>query len=83
MTDHARRLMLKECEKIGGDPNALLEHAILNGWQKVYPIKDNGAGNGTEPKGFAGLRQFIREREEGNGDVDVTAMLQLGAGERR
>lgn len=48
MTDHARELMVEACVKIGGDPNALLEHAILSGWQKVFPIKqvESSSGNG-------------------------------------
>ena len=46
MTDHARELMVDSCVKIGGDPNELLEHAILSGWQKVFPIKKIPPGNG-------------------------------------
>ena len=40
--------MVESCAKIGGDPNALLEHAILSGWQKVFPIKQvaSSSGNG-------------------------------------
>ena len=49
MTDHARQLMITSCEKIGGDPNELLEHAILSGWQKVFPIKSSSSGNGCLP----------------------------------
>lgn len=47
MTDHAKHLMVEACGKIGGDPNELLEHAILSGWQKVFPIKkiENLSGN--------------------------------------
>lgn len=47
MTDHARELTVKECEKIGGDPNELLEQAILKGWQTVYPTKDGRNGKGS------------------------------------
>ena len=46
ITDHARELMVESCNKIGGDPNELLEHAILSGWQKVFPIKKTSPGNG-------------------------------------
>lgn len=41
MTDRARKLMVEACEKIGGDPNELLDHAILSGWKKVFPIAQN------------------------------------------
>lgn len=50
MTDTARRLMVKSCEKIGGDLNNLLEHAILRGWQTVFPIREGDNGRGTEGK---------------------------------
>lgn len=87
MTDRARVLILRELVKIGGDSNAILDQSIRKGWQDVFPIKDNGAGNGTEPKGFSGLREYIRTREEGGGDVrDVTlesVRLALAEGERR
>lgn len=53
MTDRARQLMVEACAKIGGDPNALLEYAILSGWQKVFPIP---AG-----RDVSGEQKFIQE----------------------
>lgn len=38
LTDHARQLTVNACVKIGGDPNKLIEHAILRGWKTVFPI---------------------------------------------
>ena len=40
MTDHARDLIVKELEKLGGDPNALLDQSIRKGWQDVFPLKE-------------------------------------------
>jgi hypothetical protein len=40
MTNHARDLILKECEKLGGDPNDLLDQSIRKGWQDVFPMKE-------------------------------------------
>lgn len=50
LTDHARKLTVESCGKIGGDPNELLEHAILRGWQTVFPIKGNGSTPSDPPK---------------------------------
>ena len=47
MTDEARKLVIKECVKIGGDPNALLEQSIMRGWAGIFPIKDDSNGKGT------------------------------------
>jgi hypothetical protein len=41
MTDRARGLIIEECEKLGGNPNDLLEQSIRKGWQDVFPIKNN------------------------------------------
>jgi hypothetical protein len=40
MTDHARELIVKELDKLGGDPNALLDQSIRKGWQDVFPLKE-------------------------------------------
>jgi hypothetical protein len=40
MTDHARELIVRECEKLGGDPNELLDQSIRKGWQDVFPLKE-------------------------------------------
>ena len=47
MTAHAAKLLNTELKKIGGDPNALLNQSIMNGWKSVFPLKDNGGNNGN------------------------------------
>jgi hypothetical protein len=44
MTNKARNLIFSECEKIGGDPNDLLEQSILRGWTGVFPVKVQNVG---------------------------------------
>jgi len=44
MTDTARSLIVSKMQKIGGDPNAILEESICNGWQGVFAPRDNGPG---------------------------------------
>ena len=39
MTNRARALIIEECEKLGGDPNKLLEQSITRGWASVFPLK--------------------------------------------
>jgi hypothetical protein len=50
MTDEARVLIFRECGKIGGDPNDLLEQSIMRGWTGVFPIKGNGSSPPDPPK---------------------------------
>jgi hypothetical protein len=61
LTDRARELIVRELEKIGGDPVPILEQSVRNDWQDVYPLRDKGAHGardrpGAEPKGFAAIR---------------------------
>lgn len=43
MTDRARKLVIKELEKLrdmGHDPAAVLDRSTVKGWTDVYPLKD-------------------------------------------
>jgi hypothetical protein len=59
MTNHARDLIIKECDKLGGDPNDLLDQSIRKGWQDVFPLKEqpnvapSPSAPMTEPKPYA------------------------------
>jgi hypothetical protein len=44
MTDHAKKLLNKELDKLATSDDqkiALLEQSILNNWKGVFPIKEN------------------------------------------
>jgi len=48
MTDYAVKLLKKKLDSITSKPEeqiAILEQSILNGWQGVYPIKDDTTPN--------------------------------------
>lgn len=60
MTERARHLIVREIEKIGGDPNALLDQSIRKGWQDVFPIKNNGT---DPPKRKSGCTHVGCERK--------------------
>ena len=51
MTDRAAELMRKKLMKIyegeAHPPNAVLEQSIERGWKGVFPLKDDGNGNGS------------------------------------
>lgn len=58
MTDRARTLILRELEKIGGDPNPILDQSIRRGWLDVFPVRSGprevasaGAGDNPFPLG--------------------------------
>lgn len=57
MTDHAKRLALNKLIALhsqGEDPKAVIEQAILNGWQGLFPVKGdcrNGYRNGLYETG--------------------------------
>lgn len=58
MTDRARTLILRELEKIGGDPNPILDQSIRRGWLDVFLVRDGpreasyaGAGDNPFPLG--------------------------------
>ena len=67
MTERAKMLIVSRIEKINQNPNELIEQSIERGWIGIFPLKDNG-GSGGEPKGFAGLREYQRQREEKEGE---------------
>jgi uncharacterized protein YdaU (DUF1376 family) len=78
LTDRARALIFARLERFRtgsrADPNAVLEQSIERGWTGVFPLSRDGpaGGNGQEPKGWAGLREWKKQREEargGRGDV--------------
>jgi hypothetical protein len=49
MTNYALSLMLKKLDKLGSttkNKTNVLNQSIVNGWQDVYPLKQNGQRNG-------------------------------------
>lgn len=59
-TDRARRLVVKELEKLkaqGHDPNECLNQSTRNGWTDVYPIKSKSSKQFGE-KTHAGIKAF-------------------------
>jgi hypothetical protein len=63
MTDRARMLIVKELEKIGGNPAAVLDQSIRKGWQDVFAVREDGAPPSrnrppAEPKGFTAIRSL-------------------------
>jgi hypothetical protein len=63
MTDEAKRLIVLECRKLGGDPNALLEQSIRRGWLDVFPLKDDAGKRDPPGGGSKGLAALQRLRE--------------------
>lgn len=48
-TPYAQKLIIKKLERLGGDPNRLLEQSIENSWQDIYALKtERGNGNGRK-----------------------------------
>jgi hypothetical protein len=41
LTEYAKKLILSKLDKIGQDKNAVLNQAIVKGWQDVFPLKDD------------------------------------------
>lgn len=51
MTDRARKLVIKELEKlrdVGHDPAAVLDRSTVKGWTDVYPLKDGATAKPAE-----------------------------------
>lgn len=61
MSDQAVNLLLKRLDKMTPNPDQqieILNQSIVNGWQGVFPLKDN-------PKGGAGSTDMLREWANG------------------
>jgi hypothetical protein len=55
LTEHAIELTLKELGKLrrqGNDPVEVLEQSIRNGWQGIFPVRNEGGRNGQPTKSF-------------------------------
>jgi len=53
MTDHAIKLLLNKLSALAGDDNAMkikiLNESIVNGWQGIFPLRDNTKGQKPKP----------------------------------
>jgi hypothetical protein len=65
MTEHAQRLALKRLDELraqGHDPRAVIEQSILNGWQGLFPLRqDRGAAVDTAEAVRRAAEAFARD----------------------
>ena len=55
MTTHALELLLKKLDKLANDDNTkieILNESIMNGWNGIFPLKDNSTPNNKNKGGF-------------------------------
>ena len=55
MTTHALELLIKKLDKLSNDDNTkieILNESIMNGWNGVFPLKDNSTPNNKNKGGF-------------------------------
>lgn len=60
LTEYAKKLILSKLEKIGQDKNAILNQAIVKGWQDVFPLREDEVLSSTKPT--FGLSREAEER---------------------
>ena len=55
MTTHALELLIKKLDKLSNDDNTkieILNESIMNGWNGIFPLKDNSTPNNKNKGGF-------------------------------
>ena len=55
MTTHALELLIKKLDKLANDDNTkieILNKSIMNGWNGIFPLKDNSTPNNKNKGGF-------------------------------
>ena len=55
MTTRALELLIKKLDKLANDDNTkieILNESIMNGWNGVFPLKDNSTPNNKNKGGF-------------------------------
>lgn len=55
LTDRARKGVLEELARIGGDPNAVLVQSITNAWRGVFALKTGTVQQMPKPSPLAGM----------------------------
>lgn len=56
LTENAKKLAAAELEKIGQDPSAVINQAILKGWKSFYPLKDEQPQNKPQKRKIEELK---------------------------
>jgi hypothetical protein len=65
LTEYAKKLILSKLDKIGQDKNAVLNQAIVKGWQDVFPLKDEEPMSSKTSFGLSpDEEKFLNEQEE-------------------
>lgn len=72
LSDYMIRLQAKQLTDIGGDPNAVIEQSIRNGWKGLFPLKTASTGppQSVHDKRTATARAMFGETK--NEPVDIT-----------
>ena len=55
MTTHALELLIKKLDRFANDDNTkieILNESIMNGWNGIFPLKDNSTPNNKNKGGF-------------------------------
>ena len=55
MTTRALELLIKKLDKLANDDNTkieILNESIMNGWNGIFPLKDNSTPNNKNKGGF-------------------------------
>ena len=55
MTTHALELLIRKLDRLANDDNTkieILNESIMNGWNGVFPLKDNSTPNNKNKGGF-------------------------------
>ena len=70
LTRHAETLAIARLEKFraeGHDPAEIIDNAILNGWQGLFPPRSNvlnfGGDRNAEPKGYRAIRKILAKNQ--------------------
>ena len=74
LTPYAVALQAKQLAEFGGDPNAIIEQSIRNGWAGLFPLKQALAQSRHDA--IQAVNAEIWKGNRGNSDRDITAEVE-------